>query len=375
MMMDGQYPFTKGTFILVYLLYLAIVFLAFYFHCREKNNEFSKSPGIFFLLLFGLLGVYGYIGSDYVNYAFQIATMEKYGLENYSSNWETVYLWWIQLIDYSNTLFRVGVFGTTMLLWYFLCRSVSSKSDIIFYSSIFFLPLAINGRVFLAILVFFLGVWALSSRGLWCKILGILLMAVAFFFHKTCIMLIIPFCFVFYIPKLNISFILLVGLLAMLAGYLLSPFFIFFISNYFPVFSDYLEFDDEKHTFLGTIVFGIKYGVIILISILEIVALRNKILPPFEKILYRMLFGIVVFSLAIYSLRLNTEHIFLRAVIFAVLPMILLLPEFLLTVKNEKLMGNNIFRMATLGFFLTTNAFVYLAWKLYFIDGRYLATK
>lgn len=373
-MMDSQYPFTRGAFILVYLLYLAVVFFSFYCYRREKDNALAKSPSFFFLFLFGLLGVYGYIGSDYINYAFQIAAMRMHGLENYSSNWELVYLWWIQLVDYNNTLFRLGVFGMTMLLWFILCKSVSSKSDIIFYSGIFFLPLAINGRVFLAILIFFLGVRVLSSHDPGGKILGILLMAVALFFHKTCIMLIVPFCFVFYIPKLNTLSILLIGLLAILVGCLLTPFFIFFISNYFPIFSDYLEFEDQGHTLLGTVAFFIKYGVIIFISILELVTLKDKTLPPFEKILYRMLFGMVVFSLVIYSLRLNTEHIFLRAVIFAVLPMILLLPEFLRTVKNEKLM-ENIFRMSTLGFFLTTNAFVYLAWKLCFIDGRYLATE
>ena len=339
-MMDSQYPFTRGAFILVYLLYLAVVFFSFYCYRREKDNALAKSPSFFFLFLFGLLGVYGYIGSDYINYAFQIAAMRMHGLENYSSNWELVYLWWIQLVDYNNTLFRLGVFGMTMLLWFILCKSVSSKSDIIFYSGIFFLPLAINGRVFLAILIFFLGVRVLSSHDPGGKILGILL----------------------------------IGLLAILVGCLLTPFFIFFISNYFPIFSDYLEFEDQGHTLLGTVAFFIKYGVIIFISILELVTLKDKTLPPFEKILYRMLFGMVVFSLVIYSLRLNTEHIFLRAVIFAVLPMILLLPEFLRTVKNEKLM-ENIFRMSTLGFFLTTNAFVYLAWKLCFIDGRYLATE
>ena len=185
-MEELQIGFIPKWICLLYWGVYTLVFLFFLFQLQDKKRKYMDSSvyAIFAAIVLIAFCLFYCLDTDFFNYMYVATTPDQYeGLGTV----EGFYLWLARILEGDYLLFRLCIWGTAVIMVITACYfyDVSKYNTLIFVLLIFF-NLFCYGRIILAMAVFWASLaFSVKVRTLPMKVLGILLILMSFFLHRS----------------------------------------------------------------------------------------------------------------------------------------------------------------------------------------------
>ncbi len=348
--------------ILVCPLYLNIKIVSgrvFYYY------QESKGALIFIFLLLLFFCIYDKTSGDYFHYEEKILEVEKY--HSWDPGIEDFYNILIEQTFYSYFLFRLIIWGTSLLLFHKLLKMMKLESVLAY--AIFALVLLryfSYGRYTLAISVFLLGFAYLRLEKNY--LLGILLMLLAPIFHKS-ILILYPTLMLLFLPlnKKTLLFLVLLGVVILQI-----------VNNYFEDILHLLTPEDnirelqtlnaerEYDNSIREFFMFYSYFIPILSFLYYFWKMKNKkSLPQFYIELIKISVGLLFIASLFYLFDVGRASLFYRTRNLAFFPLYFVITYFIL--DNNRKKGN---RLPVLHLLII----IYLSDIMYYFYMFYLKT-
>lgn len=373
---------TKQTAVLVFfnLCLLLVMFALMRKALRGSNVSLgNRRITIFFMFVFVL---FSFWGADWFGYYSSYLTIRMDG----NTNLEDIYYWIIQQASPNYLVFRLIVWGGSLLLFIHLVKRLSVPTDLaLFLFSTIYIIWFSYARVTLSMVLVYYGLslfYKPYKSKLLSWVIGIAAIGVSFFFHKTALFAIAISVLVVVSNKHERKF--------MLASLVLFPLLIIIAQNYL---GDFImqDIDAEDGAASANFAAGQRYleetkglrGPGYLIQaflertpyfILVYIAFRYvrskyyMTCPSDIRAFMRLLFYIVVVaSLFSFDLSANTRVIFVRFLRFAAIPAVVVLAHFL-NVRFYPKLTKCTYWIAFMG---TLYAVVYAMYNAYDANGLF----
>ena len=321
-----------------WFFYNFLIFTLFflYVYKRKNNNLLSIC-----LLLFTILGSYGYITADYFSYLEFVEDASNFDV---FTHLESAYIWLAKFWNGNYFFFRFTIMSLMYLTIYtILCKINQNKFSVLFFYSVFSLHINISGRQGLSNAILILGAlfiamnWKSFSKFTW----GIVLLITSFFLHKSSL-LFLPILMLTLIPlkkKYIIILLFLIPVFVFLENRLLDLVISFSYEaevvgrNYLISESRY----EDRNIWWWLLAKMQDISVILIISFEIFLLLKNNILKNEElKYLYKILFWIFYIAILVYFVNIDSDVIFRRILALAKMIMVFLLPTLLFYNKRIK---------------------------------------
>jgi len=157
-----------------------------YSFALKKNIRYTFGKGFFFFwLIITIYSTFEFSGGDFYNYK-EIYNQILY--YNSSIHLESFYIWVLKLLPHNYFLWRFVVWGLASFFWIQIAKEL--KLDIRLYALLFFLIiffLFVGARQSLGFSILYLGLIILlkSDNNTYTRMVGLMIMGIACFFHKT----------------------------------------------------------------------------------------------------------------------------------------------------------------------------------------------
>ena len=319
-------------------LMFCLIVLLYWKSCISKfNAPLSKYASISLLLLFLIYSITPTYTGDFWGYK---PLVENFDPKLGTWHLEEVYQGLLRLIGPNYLLFRVVVWGTAEFLFILTClrfRLNPYKALLLLFC--LFVTKFVYARVSLAMAVYFLGVsffcYPIKNKKAISIIIGIFIIVLSLFFHRSMIvvLLLTP---IICIPlsKNGVALIILI-----------LPLLTFLLRNLLIEYS-YLFVEEERVsdmvTYSSTKDFGeyaMKTNLLFwwnclpfftTFFVISKYVISNKIKSVLNKssvLLYRLVFGITIFSYCCYFIRPENPTLFYRYLYMTMIPLVIILAE------------------------------------------------
>lgn len=284
----------------------------------------------FLCFLFFLMPFYG---GDYYSYRKYFESISNGNLFD-TGSFEDIYIFIAQHSFGIYTIFRLIIWGTAMALIILTGKNLRLKSDLfLLLLSCCFITALAYARVTLSMALIFYGATKVNSKGVLNSVIGIIIIFIAYFFHKSALFGIGMIVVAFLATKLGrwsfIAFLILIPLILSFLVYLTGDFFTTSIAGEYVNINSaqgYLT-DEQNEIGMGAFLLAIlqrgPYYYISLIFISAVIRNQYKKWPKFIKIFGASVFLITVTaSLFMLDFGLNTYTLYYRFLTFAAIPSI-----------------------------------------------------
>lgn len=351
--------FTLGGFGLAYALYLVTVLLiVLVYRANQKANTEKSYPRLYTVLLI-VLGTYGYLGSDYINYQ-NILDLCSDTPWNFDLFFEWPYSYIASFINYNYSCFRLIVWGTAFLVLYILFKENKTFNyQYYFFFAILYLVQSITGRGFLASALFFCGVALLCKKSMLSIFLGVAFIVFSPCFHFSAVILFLTLPFMF-IQLSKTKMILIIGL-CIIAFWLVLPHLEFFIGKE----EEYKNMTISPTNLFGAVYVIVRFYSMSILSCIILWKMPTSIMSVTEKFFFRILFMITAFTFSTFVYTgFSFSHLTLRVAGLLSLPVIFLLPRFVSILSYR---GKFITSIYLWFYFVCQNFAIYISYKLFFL--------
>lgn len=309
------------TYIFILFSLLAIIYKLN--HGRIFNNQLYK----IYYLIFILFGTFAFFGGDYIHYKDEIARLST----NYLTitHIETIYVILVKLTNGNYHLWRLVIYTTIFLLLnHFLKQTYQKHPNTILWYALFILPDAVNGRVPIGILSYFISaVYFIKGK----RFLGFCFFIFAAISHKSIlpILLLLPFIKV----KLNYKLLPLIIVCIPILGIICK---LFIIDKLIEIgviraasFENYSQVDNEIFSSIGgffKFIFSvIPYNIVVIYFIFKLIKTKFH-----DIYLERLQSFTIIFTLYLIMCLFMfgyTNPMFYRYYSMLKYPMLILLPQ------------------------------------------------
>ena len=343
-----QTPFLVSINLLMLLLNLLIMSPAM--HSPYKASSLRRSTSIIIIFLFCL---FSFWGPDWFHYA------EKFGvlINDYDSDIEDIYYYIAKYLSPNYLIFRMIVWWGGLLLLFQTIKRLNVNRDLflLVFGCVWLIYFS-YARVSLAMSILFYGssflIKPIKNKKALSYFLGLLLVGVAFYFHKSAIFGQLIVLVTILTNKLGKRSSILIILLFPLLIYLTRGFLMDFMSAGYDVEEGVIEsYANVGQSYLGRtsgqkglgsqiqrLLEVIPYYILAIVSIRLTGKRGHETLPKDIRFVARLLFFIVLLSsVFLFDFGLNTGILYIRFIRFAIIPASVLLSYLL---EHRELLRN-----------------------------------
>lgn len=335
---------------IAFISWIAYIFLTlstFASACARKgpiHNEKSVPLRWLFIVCMVLLSVFAQFTGDYVGYKNIVNSV--FSQIRFIAHFEDVYVWIIHAVTGNYELFRLVIALLTYIpLYYIFAKARIFDPRIIFFFCVWDLWNALEGRQQIAIYLAMLGLILLLLKEK--KILGLVLIAVSFFFHKSSMMFpLILVALAFSLNRRNVLICLaFLPVAVVLENTLLKH---ILASNAQFAGDAYLTMEAFGRTTAMSILQNGRTLLYYMVAIFIIVKMmKAKNVHPFYRAMSKILFGAVYISTVLLFLDIEQNTLFLRSIRYWRIPMLCCLP----VIMEKKFYKNSYLIICTFGIF------------------------
>lgn len=324
MIFDKYCP--EGVFVNIVILLLIFAILRRIFVLKRTTSPVYLNIASFLFVAFCF---YSFYDTDYYHYKEWIEKMGKKIL--FSNHLEDIYIWLVKSINYSYELFRLIVWGCAALFLFKTFKILKLDLGVGMYIfSMIFLLIFGYARVSLGMSIAFFGFSILVSRHYFNeKIIGVIIIALSMFFHKS--MFFMAPIFILSLTKFNRRMLALSLIAFAIAVYIgISYGLMSFIEG---TNSDFINSESAgryaasaEHvkgigSFLKTTLYRAVYYLTPILIGYIIIKRDYKALPDYIKRFMNCAALIVLAaSIFLFDLGANTDIIYIRLLYFAMIP-------------------------------------------------------
>lgn len=353
---------------------------------RQMMKPAFKSPYVvsnnarrLTLVICFIFCLFSFWGADWFGYIQEYELVKMYG--DLHTNLEPFYIWLIQTLPDGYMFFRIAVWGSTLFILYRTIRLLPISFDLallIFCSS--WIALISYARASLAMAIMFYGIALYYSKGgfkgIWTKIIGVALVLSAIYFHKSAAFGVVALLMAIFSKNIGrrmmVIYICMFPLLVYIAHVYMGNFMSADMDrsaegmeSFAAVGQNYLSAESKSHGIGTNIQLLLEHIPFYCLAYLCYSIMQKPIykdIPDSIKIFMKSLFFIILMSsVFIFNIGVNTDVVYGRFLRFSIIPSIVVLTYFY---------QNNMFpkwspRLAQLAFISILYSLIYVSYTVY----------
>lgn len=339
-----------------FFAYITIV-LGCYLKCYINHRIIPVKNSNITLLYFSfvLLGIFGAFTGDFPTLI--IILNEIYAYPNYLTHLEPIYVWICEFVKGDIYLWRCFIAIISFTSFFFILKESKTFN---YLSLLIFgcveLFNVINGRQQCSIFIFFLGFIIFLKNN---KILGIILILISIFFHKSGFLsLLLLSLIAIKLSKRKLIFSLATfPIMVIIENIIFKKYFL--TSDEIVAGSAYFTAEDFDRSFLGTINYYGRIFLAYMISILTIYKVRKIPLNNINCYLSRFLFWSIYATSLLYFLPIKQMTLFDRSMQLWWIPVIILANSFI----RPEFRKNRAFIGLVMSYFILTIMYLVLSYR------------
>lgn len=329
------------------VLFLALLIPLFLSLRLCHNSPFTvplKHYHLFFILGILIYCLFDKASGDYFHYE---EIIEEMSVLNSAGHLEPVYLFFARTVDFNYFLFRLIVWGGSLFFWVKCVRLVQLREDVVYSMFILFtLTIFSYARVSLAITIFLFGYILLITSSqrtrrnkIFIRVLGLALIIVSTFFHKSVFVLILltPFSFI----RLSRKWIIISVILFPIFVYAVNLFADkLLLANLDFAGANYLhkeKLEDGLGGMLNKVLLNIGLTLLFIRLIYFFSFKKNLFIPKYINRLYSLSYMIFYLASVLSFLSIGSSAISYRVKNMAFFPLIFVITYYVTNLEKKKI--------------------------------------